>query len=79
MAQPGSLVPPLNFSMGSSASAGPTGGGTVGAGGMGALTQGDWIIQRTGTGNNSATPTTNSKLAMLAVGAAAVWFLMRKP
>lgn len=79
MAQPGSLVPPLNLSMGSSASTGPNGGGTVGAGGMGALTQGDWIIQRTGTGNNSATPAANNQLMMLAVGAAVVWFLMRKP
>lgn len=78
MAAPG-MMPPLQLSFGSSASSGPTSGGTVGAGGMGALTQGDWIIQRTGTGNNSATPAAQNKLTMLALGAAVVWFLMRKP
>jgi len=78
MATPGaSLIPPLSLSMGSSATAGPTQGGSAGGAGMGALNQGDWIIQRTGTGNNSAVPTSSSSWVMLALGAAAVWFLRK--
>jgi hypothetical protein len=80
MAAPGagSLIPPLSLSMGSSATAGPTQGGSAGGAGMGALNQGDWIIQRTGTGNNSAVPTSSSSWVMLAIGAGVAWFLARR-
>ena len=75
----GSIVPPLQLSLGSSAGSGPAGGGSGSGAGMGALNQGDWIIQRTGTGNNSATPLPQGSggWLMLALGAGVAWFLMK--
>lgn len=79
MPAPGGLVPPLNLSLGSQAQSGNASGGSGGSG-MGSLNQGDWIIQRTGTGNNSATPLPNigsNGLMWAAIGAGLVWFLRR--
>lgn len=76
----GSIVPPLNLSLGSSARSGNASTGSGGTG-MGSLHQGDWIIQRTGTGNNSATALPNigkNGLVMAAIGAGVVWFLTRR-
>lgn len=81
MATP-SAMPPMNFDMGSTATAtatsGPAQGGSASGSGMGALNSGDWIIQTTGTGNNSAVPATTNQLLWLAIGAGVVWFLMRR-
>lgn len=53
------MMPPLQLSLGSSASAGAYGGSTAG-GGMGALNEGNWTIETTGAGNNSATATSSN-------------------
>ena len=80
MAAPGGLIPPLNLSLGSSAKSGNAQGGTGGYG-MGTLSQGDWIIQKTGQGNNSATPLPDiggNGWMMAAIGAGVAWFLLRR-
>jgi hypothetical protein len=75
------MIPPLQLSLGSSAGADSKGGSTSG-GGMGALNEGDWIIQVTGNGDNGATttkplvPSSNWMIAIAA--AAAAWFLARR-
>ena len=81
-AAPGFMLPPLQLSLGSSAHAGNSSTGTGGAG-MGSLNQGDWIIQRTGTGNNSATALPDlggggNGLLLVAIGAGVAWFLLRR-
>jgi hypothetical protein len=79
MAAPG-MFPPLQLSLGSTAHAGNASTGTGGAG-MGSLNQGDWIIQKTGQGNNSATALPdigNNGWMMAAIGAGVAWFLLRK-
>lgn len=75
---PGGGMPPMQLDMGSSAKSGDAQGGSASGQGWGSMNQGDWIIQRTGTGNNSAVPTSSSGMVMLAIGAAAVWFLTRR-
>jgi hypothetical protein len=80
MAAPGGLVPPLNLSLGSGAQSGNASTGSGGSG-MGSLNQGDWIIQRTGTGNNSATPLPDiggNGWLMAAIGAGVAWFMLRR-
>jgi hypothetical protein len=80
MAAPGGLVPPLNLSLGSSAQSGNAHGGTGGSG-MGSLVQGDWTIQKTGQGNNSATALPNiggNGWMMAAIGAGVAWFMLRR-
>lgn len=80
MAFQGGMIPPLNLSLGASAQSGNSSTGTGGAG-MGSLNQGDWIIQKTGKGNNSATTLPdigNNGWMMAAIGAGVAWFLMRK-
>jgi hypothetical protein len=74
----GSLIPPLQLSMPTSSSTGPTQGGSAAGGGMGALNQGDWIIQKSGSGDISAA--TGGKVNWLYVAGAAVaaWFLAGK-
>ncbi|MFC4932953.1 hypothetical protein [Massilia sp. GCM10023247] len=68
----------MQLDMGSSAKSGDAQGGSASGQGWGAQNQGDWIIQRTGTGDNTATPVPKSSgVVLLAVGAAAVWFLTR--
>lgn len=64
------LVPPLQLNLGSSATSGAVGGSAAG-GGMGALNEGDWITQSTGTGNNAATATTTPAAQAAAVTATA--------
>lgn len=64
------LVPPLQLNLGSSATSGAYGGSTAG-GGMGALNEGNWITETTGTGNNSATATSTPTPNTAAVTAAA--------
>lgn len=79
MAAPG-MMPPMQLSLGSSAKSGDA-SSAGGASGMGSLSQGDWIIQRTGTGNNSATALPNignNGLMMAAIGAGVAWFLFRR-
>lgn len=76
MAAPG-MMPPLQLSMGSSA-ASESYGGSASGGGMGAINQGDWIIQRTGKGNNSAVPSSQQNWLLLAAVAAGAWFLARR-
>jgi hypothetical protein len=72
------LVPPLNLSLGSGASSGPTQGGATNGGGMGSLSSGDWIIP-TNTGSGSISTATGGQVNWLyvAVAAAAVWFLRK--
>lgn len=80
MAAPGGLVPPLNLSLGSQARSGNASTGSGGSG-MGSLNQGDWIIQKTGQGNNSATALPNvggNGWMMAAIGAGVAWFLLRR-
>jgi hypothetical protein len=78
MTMPG-MMPPLQLSLGSSAGADSRGGSAQGSG-MGAINLGDWIIQTTGQGNNSATPLPDLKgnWPMLALGAVAAWFFLRR-
>ena len=79
MAAPG-MMPPLQLSLGSSAKSGDASSSGSGSG-MGSLMSGDWIIQRTGTGNNSATALPNignSGLMMAVIGAGVAWFLLRR-
>lgn len=73
----GSIVPPLQLSMGSSAQAGATKGGSAGGAGMGALNQGDWIIQKSGSGDISAATGSKVNWLYVAAAAAAVWFLKK--
>jgi hypothetical protein len=77
MAAPG-MMPPMQLDMGSSAKSGDAQGGSASGQGWGAQNQGDWIIQRTGTGDNSAVPTSSSGLMMAAIGAGLVWFLTKR-
>lgn len=87
IAQGAGMIPPLQLSFGSSAASDAKGGSAVG-GGMGALNEGNWVIQTTGTGNNDSTATSTPAtaaaaaasgnpmmLVLLGVGA---WLLMRK-
>ena len=87
ISQGAGLIPPLQLSFGSSASSGAKGGETSG-GGMGALNEGNWITQTTGTGNNASTatstPTTAAGAAasgnpmMLVLLGVAAWLMLRK-
>ena len=79
MAAPG-MMPPLQLSLGSSAQSGQA-SSSGGASGMGSMHQGDWIIQKTGQGNNSATALPDigkNGMLMAAIGAGVAWFLLRK-
>lgn len=79
MAAPG-MMPPLQLSLGSSAKSGDA-SSMGGASGMGSLSQGDWIIQKTGAGNNSATALPDigkNGWLMAAIGAGVAWFLLRR-
>lgn len=73
------MMPPLQLSMGSSASSDARGGSASGSG-MGALNEGDWIIQNTGQGNNSAVPLPqgSGNWMMIAAAVAVTWFVMRR-
>lgn len=71
-------APSYSLDMGSSAKSGDAQGGMASGTGWGSLNQGDWIIQRSGSGDNLAVPTASKGMLMMAAGAAAVWFLMRK-
>jgi hypothetical protein len=74
----GSMIPPLQLSMGSSATAGPAQGGTAGGNGMGALNQGDWIIQKSGSGDISAATGGKVNWLYIAAAAGAAWFLAKR-
>lgn len=73
------MMPPLQLSMGSSASSDARGGSASG-GGMGTLNEGDWIIQVTGNGDNGATTTKSQMPTLLMAGAvvAAAWLVARR-
>lgn len=64
--------------MGSSAKSGDAQGGQASGTGWGSLNQGDWIIQRSGSGDNLAVPSMSKPMMLMAAGAAAIWFLTRK-
>jgi len=72
------MMPPMQLSLGSSASTGPTQGGSATGGGMGSLSSGDWIIP-TNTGSGSISTATGGQVNWLYIGlaAAAVWFLRK--
>lgn len=81
------LIPPLQLSFGSSAASDARGGSTAG-GGMGALNEGNWTIQTTGTGNNAATSTSTpvtaagaaggNRMMLLMLAAGALWMFRHK-
>jgi hypothetical protein len=74
------MIPPLQLSLGSSAGADSKGGSAIG-GGMGALNEGDWIIQTTGNGDNGATttkPQASSSLLMAGAVVVAAWLIARR-
>jgi hypothetical protein len=75
------MMPPLQLSLGSSASSDAKGGSASG-GGMGALNEGDWIIQVTGNGDNGATTTkpqaASSSLLMAGAVVLAAWLIARR-
>jgi hypothetical protein len=74
------MMPPLQLDFGSSAKSGDAKGGVASGTGWGAQNQGDWIIQKSGTGDNSAVPSPKGASGMLlyaALGAAALWLLRK--
>lgn len=72
-------MPSYSLDLGSSAKSGDAQGGVASGSGWGSLNTGDWIIQRSGSGDNVAVPTGSKYMWLMAVAAAAgVWFLMRK-
>ena len=71
-------TPSYSMDMGSSAKSGDAQGGVASGTGWGSLSTGDWVVQRTGSGDNLATPGASKALLFAAVAAAATWFLTRK-
>jgi hypothetical protein len=74
----GSMIPPLQLSMPTSSTAGPAQGGSAAGGGMGALNQGDWIIQKSGTGDVSAATGGKVNWLYIAAAAGAAWLLAKR-
>jgi hypothetical protein len=67
-----------SLDMGSSAKSGDAKGGVASGTGWGTMNQGDWIVQRTGTGDNAATPTSSKQMTYLAIGAGLLWLLTHR-
>lgn len=90
---PGLMLPPLQLSFGSSATSGAQGGGSGMGTGMGAINEGNWIIQSgqgnsttatsapptiSGTSIGTRTPAASGSTLLLALGAALLYFVMKK-
>jgi hypothetical protein len=72
----GSMIPPLQMS--TSATSGPAQGGSAGGSGFGALNQGDWIIQKSGSGDISAATGGKVNWLYIALAAGAAWFIAKR-
>jgi hypothetical protein len=78
------MMPPLQLSFGSSAKSDAR-GGSLGGDGAGALNEGDWIVQTTGQGDNTAIPPArpqaqprSSVLLYSALAVGAAWLLLHR-
>ena len=72
------MLPPLQLSSSTSATSGPAQGGSAGGAGFGALGEGDWIIQKSGTGDVSAATGGKVNWLYIAMAAGAAWFLAKR-